>query len=341
MFRNRIGTNYYPALGALLGVALIGSIGLDAEPRTTAPKSAAAKSKSKRAASRTARAKNKLPDNRILRVQVLLDRVHFSPGEIDGNPGDNTTKALRAFQASRGLQPSGDADQATLAELEKVSESTPTLVPYKLTDADVQGPFVKIPSELMEQAALPALGFQSALEALSEKFHVNPKTLSQLNAGKEFSAAGIEIQVPNIRQDLPPPAEQVVVSKSKRTVEAFNGEKKVIAAYPATIGSVRDALPIGAWKITRVTRDPAFFYNPDLFWDANPKDAKAKIQPGPNNPSGIVWIGLTKPHYGIHGTPEPSLVGHAESHGCIRLTNWDASELGQIVKPGTVAILKE
>jgi lipoprotein-anchoring transpeptidase ErfK/SrfK len=151
----------------------------------------------------------------------------------------------------------------------------------------------------------------------------------------------VEIQTPNIHYDAPAQAATVTVSKSKQTVEALDAAGKVLAEYPATIGSVHDPLPIGAWKVTHIKHDPIFFYDPNLFWNASGSDTQAKIQPGPNNPVGRVWIGLSKEHYGIHGTPEPSLVGHTQSHGCIRLTNWDAGELAQMVRPGTPTILKE
>jgi lipoprotein-anchoring transpeptidase ErfK/SrfK len=198
-----------------------------------------------------------------------------------------------------------------------------------------------IPKDLMEQAKLPALDYQSPLEALGEKFHTNPMLLSRLNENQDFSHAGVEIKVPNVRADVPPKAAKITVSKSKHWLEALNSAGRVIAEYPTTSGSQHDPLPIGSWKVTRITPSPVFYYNPDLFWNAPEADSKATIQPGPNNPAGVVWIGLSKEHYGIHGTPEPSLVGHAESHGCIRLTNWDAAELAKILTPGTPVILKE
>ena len=290
----------------------------------------------------TSRTKRIAPkaESSYLRLQVLLDRGHFSPGEIDGVPGANTSKALRAFRAAHRLPSAADLSPTTLRALEG-GKTVPTLVPYTVTEEDVRGPFVMVPKELMEQANLPALDYQSPLEALGEKFHINPKLLMRLNKGKDISSPGAAIQVPNIREDVPPKAAKVVISKSKRLLEALNATGRVVAEYPTTSGSEHDPLPLGTWKVTHVTPHPVFFYNPDLFWNAPESDAKAKIQPGPNNPAGVVWIGISKEHYGIHGTPEPSLVGHAESHGCIRLTNWDAAELAKIVAAGTPVILTE
>src|ERR1700730_14114476 len=275
-----------------------------------------------------------------LRLQVLLDRAHFSPGEIDGVPGENTRQALRAFRVSRGLREQSDLAPRTLKALEG-RDPAPTLVPYTVTEDDTRGPFVTIPNELTGQAALPDLGYQSPLEALAEKFHVKPALLSRLNHGKDLSSPGVEIQVPNISDAPPPKAAKIVVSKTRHALEALNAAGRVIAEYPATSGSQHDPLPIGNWKVTVISPHPVFHYNPDLFWNAPEADEKAKIQPGPNNPVGVVWIGISKEHYGIHGTPEPSLVGHAESHGCVRLTNWDAAELARMVSPGTPVIFRE
>jgi lipoprotein-anchoring transpeptidase ErfK/SrfK len=193
----------------------------------------------------------------------------------------------------------------------------------------------------MDQAALPALDYQSPLEALAEKFHVKPALLIRLNQGKDLSSPGVEVQVPNVGDNPPQKAAKIVVSKSRHTLEALSAAGRVIAEYPVTSGSQHDPLPIGNWKVTVISPHPVFHYNPDLFWNAPEADEKAKIQPGPNNPVGVVWIGISKEHYGIHGTPEPSLVGHAESHGCVRLTNWDAAELAKIVSVGAPVIFKE
>ncbi len=276
-----------------------------------------------------------------LRVQVLLDRAHFSPGEIDGVAGKNTREALRAYRAAHGLRETADLAPQTLKALAG-RDPVPTLLPYTITEEDTRGPFVTVPNELMEQASLSALDYQSPLEALAEKFHVKPALLSRLNPGKDFSTPGVEIKVPNIRrQEAPMKAARIVVSKSLDTLEAFSAAGHLIAEYPVTSGSQHDPLPLGKWKVTGVAHNPVFHYNPDLFWNAPEADSKAKIQPGPNNPVGVVWIDISKEHYGIHGTPEPSLIGHAQSHGCVRLTNWDAAELSKMVAAGTPVVFKQ
>lgn len=275
----------------------------------------------------------------VVRIQILLDRAHFSPGEIDGHYGDNLRRALMGYQAAHSKAQTGLGDAATWQLLD--SDGAPALVPYTIADSDVAGPFEEIPTDMMEQSKLKSLGYQSAQEEIGEKFHINPALLAALNPGKDLTKSGEEILVPNVTREYAGVATLVVVSKTNRTVTALGAGGAQLAQYPATIGSEHDPLPIGDWKITSVQHHPVFFYNPDLFWDAKPQDAKAKIPAGPNSPVGVIWIGLSKEHYGIHGTADPSKIGHTESHGCIRLTNWDAAELGRLVKPGVRAILEE
>ncbi len=276
----------------------------------------------------------------VLRAQILLDRAHFSPGEIDGRYGENLRIAIESYQAAHNLPISRIVDAETWHLLN--SQPEPVLVSYTIAAEDVAGPFEPLPPSLEEQSRLKSLGYQSAAEGLGEKFHSRPALLAELNAGRDLTKAGVEIRVPNVsRPAISSPASRVVVSKSKRTVSALASDGKVLAEYPSTIGSQHDPLPLGDWKITIVQQNPVFHYNPELFWDSRPKDSKADIPPGPNNPVGVVWIGLSKEHYGIHGTPEPGTIGHTESHGCIRLTNWDAEELSKMVKSGTPAILEE
>ncbi|MEO6263445.1 MAG: L,D-transpeptidase [Luteimonas sp.] len=274
-----------------------------------------------------------------LRAQILLDRSHFSPGEIDGASGSNTRRAIAGFQTSMGLDASGALDAPTWEALNRDAQAA--LIGYTLMDADVAGPFEAIPSDMIAKSKLATLGYSSAIEALGEKFHASPALLQRLNPGKSF-AAGEEIVVPNvIGADTLPKAEKVVVDKSDATVSLVDAAGKTYAQFPATMGSEHDPLPIGDWTIEGVAKDPTFHYNPDLFWDADPKHSKATIPSGPNNPVGVVWVDLSKEHYGIHGTPVPSTIGKTQSHGCIRLTNWDALALASAVAPGMAAVLQE
>lgn len=275
----------------------------------------------------------------VVRAQILLARAHFSCGQIDGDYGTNLEKAVSAYQRFKSLPVNGTIGPETWEALN--ADTAQLLVPYEITPEDEAGPFVKARGDMMEQAKLDALNYSSPQDELGEKFHLSPGLLAALNKGKDLTKAGEEIMVPNAMTPTPGLAASVTVSKTDSAVTALDAQGQVLAYYVATVGSEHDPLPIGDWKINGVARHPVFHYNPKLFWDAHPTDEKAVIKAGPRNPVGVVWIDLSKDHYGIHGTPDPGKIGHAESHGCIRLTNWDAWQLAEMVKPGTPAHLTE
>lgn len=277
-----------------------------------------------------------------LRLQVGLDRAGFSAGEIDGRRGTNTTRALEAFAHARGLR---IGDESAIARALSDNEES-VLTTYTITAADAAGPFTPdIPRDIEQQATLDALNYRTIDEEVGEKFHASPALLARLNPGVTLQE-GAEIQVPNVRiadDDTAPKthAAKVTVSRSRSAATAYDAADKVIFYAPVTSGSTHDPLPLGAWKVTGVERHPTFNYNPDLFWDADPSHTKAKIPAGPNNPVGVVWIDINKPHYGLHGTPEPSAIARTTSHGCVRLTNWDALRLASLVRPGTPVIFEK
>ena len=280
--------------------------------------------------------------SRVIRAQILLACARFSPGEIDGRYGDDLGIAIRGYQENHAMKPTGVIDAEMWESLNSLNAHTgPLLVPYTITAADLKGPFEPIPKEAAEQAKMKWMGFESPDEGLGEKFHMSPALLAELNPGMKPITVGEQITVADVSRSPVRRALRVVVSKSKRTVTALGAGGKVLAQYPATIGGEHDPLPIGNWKITIVDHDPWFNWDPVHFWNVSPALSAEKLPPGPNNPVGVVWMGLSKEHYGIHGTPDPGHVRHGESYGCIRLTNWDAYDLSRMVVRGTPVILEE
>ena len=276
---------------------------------------------------------------RVTRAQILLDRARFSPGQIDGVYGDDFGVAVKGYQENHGLKPTGIIDAEMWRLLDR--DAGTLLLTYTITQADEKGPFLPLPAEVQEKAKLKWLGFETPEEGLGERFHISPKLLAELNSGKKLDTVGERITVPNVRRTALGLALRVVVSKSKRTVIAYGAGGKELAQYPSTIGDSHDPLPIGNWTIVGIVHYPWFKWDPKLLWNVDQKLPPAELAPGPNNPVGVAWIGLSKVDYGIHGTPDPGDIGHGVSDGCIRLTNWDVDELSRMVRRGTPVDLEE
>ena len=291
----------------------------------------------------------------ITKAEVLLDRLHFSPGQVDGKNGENFRKALAAFQLKQKLNPTGNIDTDTWNAL-AADPSAPVLKGYTIAEEDIAGPFERQISRSLEQMAkLHGLTYKTPIEELSEKFHMSESLLRTLNPGADFARAGttitvadvqpmalhhtphtIEVVRPTREQNDDEGADTIVVNKPAREVRAYTKGGKLLGVYPATIGSEQKPAPSGMFKVRRIAWNPDYHYDPTFGWKNVRTKQKLTIAPGPNNPVGLVWIDLTAPSYGIHGTPEPDTIGKTGSHGCIRLTNWDAVNLAAMAHPGTL-----
>lgn len=290
----------------------------------------------------------------VLRTQILLDRVRFSPGVIDGNWGKNTEKAVYWFQFAQGLDANGDVDQATWDALARSAGAGEPLTRVQVTAEDLKGPFVDpLPGDPYEQAKLECLCYSSPLELFAERGHATPELIEKLNPQVDFAnlQAGTEIALPNVpRMSTTPAANpqgqvgqvaRVLISKQGFYLQALDAQGHILYHFPSTLGSKYDPSATGTLQITSIHPEPTFHYQPKLFADVSDDKPEANLPSGPNSPVGLVWLDLSKPHHGIHGTATPETIGYTSSHGCVRLTNWDALFLAQHVKPGTQVVFRE
>jgi lipoprotein-anchoring transpeptidase ErfK/SrfK len=290
------------------------------------------------------RARVKLPMSggtgaRVLHLQVLLGAAGFSPGPLDGRWQEGTRAAVRAFREAHDLGAGETVTTETYERLVEVTHARPTVVTYALTQNDARGPLRRIPAGYPAKARLDCLCYETVVERLAERFHTTPDVLRSLNPGLDFAklAPGDAISVPNVWR-LPPRAAptRLVIDKKGNTLRGFDSTGALLFQFRASVGSAQTPSPHGTLRVLKVTRNPWYAYNPRvLSGKASTKGATADLPPGPNSPVGTVWIQLSKAHIGIHGTPEPSTVGRGQSHGCVRLTNWDASFLAGLLAKGT------
>ncbi len=323
----------------------------------------------------------------LMQAQVVLERLGFGSGVIDGEAGRGLTIALRGFQESHGLAVTGELDEPTraaLAQWENIPATRVVTIPAAWGDTRYE----PLPKDMAGQAKVARLGYESLAERLAERFHTTPEVLARLNpggrpAGPENStpaasapspqpsasgavqfAPGQQVRVPNVGADAidtasvenkewlatlrslgvgstQPAVARILVDESEGWLKAFDADDRLVAIFTVTTGSAHDPLPIGDWQVKGVAYNPPFAFDPELFWDVPDSEEKQRLPPGPNGPVGVVWIDLTKEHYGIHGTPAPEAIGRSESHGCVRLTNWDAARLAQMVSGTTKVEFRE
>ena len=289
----------------------------------------------------------------VAKVQILLDQARFSPGVIDGRWGKNTEKAIYWFQKANGLNATGEVDRRTLDALAGTANRQ-QVVRHQLTDQDVAGPFETLPEDIYARAGKECLCYESKREKLAEMFHTTPELLEQLNPDVDLEAitAGTTLDVPAVepfhldqlldgRYTGGGDVARIVVSGGGHYVHAMDGSGTILYHFPSTLGSDYAPSPTGNFRVESITFDPTWHYQPDLLTGVDPSEDDAVLPAGPNNAVGVVWMALSKPHYGIHGTAAPETIGYATSHGCVRLTNWDAGFLGQRIPPGVAVEFRD
>jgi len=275
----------------------------------------------------------------VLRAQVYLDRIHFSVGVIDGRWGRNSAITVWWYQRARGIEPTGDVDEPTFRSLAAEARYAPVVVTHSLTPDDVKGPFHPVPDSPYEKARLSYLGYESLREKLAERFHATEDFLELLNPEVKFSElqTGQSINVPNVREPVTTDQHdiaRIVISIAGSSFNCFDANGNLIFHGPTTLGAGYDPSPSETLHIIKIFPNPSFHYDPTLYHEVPDTMPDAHLPPGPNTPVGVVWMALSKEHYGIHGTPDPETIGYASSHGCVRLTNWDAEEVEHRVSEG-------
>ncbi|NTZ42464.1 L,D-transpeptidase family protein [Altererythrobacter sp. SALINAS58] len=275
-------------------------------------------------------------DAQMIAVQTMLDRSRHSPGVVDGYNGENTRRAISAYRRANGIGSGGSIDGDLLRSLLE-TQGGDVFQTYTITSDDLNRSFTDVPADFEAKAELDSLGYESAQEMLAERFHMDADFLAAMNPGVDFSRAGQTINViAKGDETLNADVARIEVRKNENSVVAMNSAGEMVASYPATIGSGEFPSPSGNMTVAAIAPAPKYYFSPEgREWGP---DRKLTIAAGPNNPVGGTWIDLSKEGYGIHGSPDPKMVGKRNSHGCVRLTNWDAEELAKAVSQGVTVV---
>ncbi len=277
-----------------------------------------------------------------LEMQVELARRGFSSGSIDGVRGLQSAAALRAFQQNEGLRETGDLDKATRAVL---LLSAPAMTQHTFSSEEL-AQLQPVSVTWLDKSEQSTLAYATALEFAAERYHASPKFLLKLNPGVDWDNVlpGVTIQVPDVGLFISPTkASRLHVRLADHVLEATDDTGRIIAHFPVSIARNVEKRPVGELHVTVIIPNPNYTFDPEVFpesEEAKELGRKLIIPPGPNNPVGLAWIGLDRPGYGIHGTPDPEKVGRTESHGCFRLANWDAQALLKLVSVGLPVVVE-
>ncbi len=269
-----------------------------------------------------------------IKLQALLNWHQNGVGAVDGSWGKNSRKAMQAFQMANGLTVTDTLNNETWQALSKNDKlmAQPVLVSYQLTDADINIKTTTIPAGAEAKAKLEGMYYETVIEGLAEKFHISENYLKALNPNAKFSV-GETITVYNPGNPNTKPVSRVIADKATETLYAYDDRGNLVASYPTTVGSTATPSPTGTHTVKVKVHEPNYTYTAE-------NGSKSILPPGPNNPVGLVWIGLSKPSYGIHGSPDPARISRQASAGCIRLTNWDALALLGVIQNGATVEFK-
>jgi lipoprotein-anchoring transpeptidase ErfK/SrfK len=276
-----------------------------------------------------------LPDDmqQAMALQLALDEAGFSPGLIDGKAGRKTAIALREFQQAHRLSGGGALNAATIDALRLTGRTV--LATYRITAAD-RASVTGVTTDWLARSRMDRLGYDTLTDALAERFHCTQAMLKQLNSGINIDAAyaGQTLTVPAIVEAKPVSLHRLEVDLAQKIVRGFDSSGRVVSLMHCSIAADKTDAPRGRAEVAVVVPDPNYTFDPAKWPEVRGIDRKLLIPPGPRNPVGVCWVGLSLPGYGMHGTPWPEMIGKTGSHGCIRLTNWDAKRLGQMVRTG-------